>query len=83
MLGRATLDPTYELEIAVMSAEQGATHVAANDEVEFKGLDGVDALVNNEALEILRGWINVPEMVELLKQAGFAEAGDAERKEAA
>jgi hypothetical protein len=66
-----------------MSAEASSTPVVANDEFEFKGLEGVEALVNNEALEILRGWINVPEMVELLKQAGFAEASDAERKEAA
>jgi hypothetical protein len=67
-----------------MSEEENSTPIAANDALHpFKGIEGVDALVNSEALEILRGWINVPEIVELLKQAGFAEAADAERKEAA
>ena len=67
-----------------MSEEENSTPIAANDALNpFKGIEGVDALVNSEALEILRGWINVPEIVELLKQAGFAEAADAERKEAA
>jgi hypothetical protein len=66
-----------------MSAESNATPAAAHDEPEFKGLEGVDEFVNSRALEILREWINVPEMVELLKQAGFSESADAERKEAA
>lgn len=66
-----------------MSVETNSAPISPNDEPEFKGLEGVDELVNSRALEILREWINVPEMVELLKQAGFAEAADAKRKEAA
>lgn len=66
-----------------MSEQANSAPGAVSDEVEFKGLEGVDEFVNARALEILREWINVPEMVELLKQAGFTEAADAERKEAA
>ncbi len=66
-----------------MSADANAAPVAANDTPAFKGLEGVDEFVNSRALEILREWINEPEMLEILRQAGMTEAAGCERKAAA
>ena len=66
-----------------MSTDAIAAPVAANDPPAFKGLEGVEEFVNSRALEILREWINEPEMLDILRQAGMMQAADSERKEAA
>ena len=66
-----------------MDNDVKAAALPAGDEPAFKGLEGVDEFVNSRALEILREWINEPEMLEILRQAGMTTAADGERKEAA
>lgn len=66
-----------------MSADSIAAPVAANEEPTFKGLEGVEEFVSSRALEILREWINEPEMLEILRQAGMMQAADSEGREAA
>jgi hypothetical protein len=62
-----------------MSVTSQANDVSAdNDAAPFKGLEGVEALVNSDALQILRELGHGPEIAALMKLAQLVEAQEAE-----
>lgn len=61
-------------DIDMRSAEE----VAASE-----GLKATEQFVNTHALEILREWVNAPEISAILEEAERVKAADAARKSAA
>ena len=56
---------------------------SADGLAESPGLKATDDFVNSRAFEILREWVNTPEIAEILAEAERVKAADAARKDAA
>ena len=67
----------FEIDTAVANDTAPVLHSPALQAPAFTGLDGVDALVNSPALEILRGLGHGPELAALMKLAQIVEEQEA------